>query len=257
MVRAFIAGSIIAIIAPLIGSFLVIKRFSLVADTLAHIALTGVAIGILTGIQPLITTITVTILVAILIERIRTQKKIPGEVVLAIFLPGGLALSIVIMSFAHGFNADFFNYLFGSITTVQPQEIWLMLFLGIGVITTIVLLYNKFLYASFDEESARVNGIPVGLINLTLMFLTAIIVSLSMKVIGILLIGALMVIPITTAMQVSRSFRQSLVLGVFFAFIAVISGLFSAYYLNLPAGGAIVLISLGIFGFVGLVKKHS
>lgn len=256
MIRAFVAGGIIAVIAPLVGSFLVIKRFSLVADTLAHIALTGVAIGVLIGIQPLFTTIVITMFIAGFIEYIRTKKNIPGDIVLAMFLPGGLAVSVVIMNFAHGFNTDLFSYLFGSVTTVQPQEIWLMLFLGIAVITTIVLLYKKLLYTSFDEESARVNGIPVGLINLTLMLLTAIIVSLSMRVVGILLIGALMVIPITTALQISRSFKHNIILGIFFALVAVFSGLLSAYYLNLPAGGTIVLISLGLFGIVGLIKKR-
>ena len=160
------------------------------------------------------------------------------------------------MIFAHGFSADLFSYLFGSITTVQPQEIWLMLFLGIIVISTVVLFYKKLLYTSFDEESARVSGIPVGLFNLLLMILIAIIVSLSIRVISILLIGALMVIPVTTAMQVSRSFKNSIVLGIFFALIAVIAGLLSAYYFNLPAGGTIVLISLGMFGIVGLIKNH-
>lgn len=255
MIRAFIAGAIIAVIAPLIGSFLVVRRFSLVADTLAHIALAGVAIGILTKTQPLIATVVTTMISAIFIERIRASKNIPGEVVLAMFLPGGLALSVILMSFAHGFNADLFSYLFGSITTVQSQEIWLMLFLGMGVVATIVLLYKKLLYTVFDEESAKVSGIPVALVNLLLILLTAIIVSLSMRVIGILLIGALMVIPVTTAMQIAISFRHSLFLAIFFALIAVIAGLFIAYYFNLPAGGTIVLISLGIFGLVGGIKK--
>lgn len=256
MIRAFIAGAIIAVIAPLIGSFLVVRRFSLVTDTLAHIALAGVAIGILTKTQPLIATVVTTMISAIFIERIRASKNIPGEVVLAMFLPGGLALSVILMSFAHGFNADLFSYLFGSITTVQPQEIWLMLFLGMGVVATIVLLYKKLLYTVFDEESAKVSGIPVALVNLLLILLTAIIVSLSMRVIGILLIGALMVIPVTTAMQIAISFRHSLFLAIFFALIAVIAGLFIAYYFNLPAGGTIVLISLVIFGVVGIIRKH-
>lgn len=256
MIRAFIAGIIIAVIAPLIGSFLVVRRFSLVADTLAHIALAGVAIGILTKIQPLIATVATTMIVAVFIERIRVSKNIPGEVVLAMFLPGGLALSVILISFAHGFNADLFSYLFGSITTVQPQEIWLMIFLGMVVVGTIVLLYKKLLYASFDEESAKVSGIPVDMVNVLLMLLTAIIVSLSMRVIGILLIGALMVIPFTTAMQIARSFKHSLLLAILFALIAVIAGLFIAYYFNLPAGGTIVLISLGMFGIVGVIKKR-
>ncbi len=250
MIRAFLAGIMIAIIAPLIGNFLVIRRLSLIADTLSHIALSGVAIGLLIGSQPLLTTIIITVIASIAIEKLRTSKNIPGEAVLAMFLPGGLALSIVLISLAHGFNANLFSYLFGSITTVQENELWLMFGLGIATVATIVFLYKKFLYASFDEESARVSGVPIELVNTMLIILTAITVSLSMRVVGVLLIGALMVIPVITAMQIGRSFKQSIYFSLGFALISVILGLILAYYFNLPAGGAIVLLSLGIFGFV-------
>src|SRR3989344_7285695 len=181
MIRAFAAGLMIAVIAPLIGNFLVIRKFSLIADTLAHIALSGVAIGLLLGLQPLVTTILVTVLAALAIEKLRTGKNIPGDAVLAMFLPGGLALSIVLISIANGFNANLFSYLFGSITTVQENELLLILGLGIVTIATIVILYKKLLYSSFDEESARVSGIPVEATNRVLILLTAITVSLSMR----------------------------------------------------------------------------
>jgi len=250
MIRAFLAGIMIAIIAPLIGNFLVIRRLSLIADTLSHIALSGVAIGLLIGSQPLLTTIILTTIASIAIEKLRTSKNIPGEAVLAMFLPGGLALSIILISLAHGFNANLFSYLFGSITTVEKNELWLIFGLGMVTVATIIILYKKLLYASFDEESARVSGIPIELVNTTLIILTAITVSLSMRVVGVLLIGALMIIPVITAMQVGKSFKQSTYLSVGFALISVIIGLVLAYYFNLPAGGAIVLLSLGIFGFV-------
>lgn len=257
MIRAFMAGIMIAIIAPLIGNFLVVRRFSLIADTLSHVALSGVAIGLLIGTQPLLTTLMVTIIASIAIERLRTGKNIPGEAVLAMFLPGGLALSIVLISLAHGFNANLFSYLFGSITTVREGELWLILGLGILTIVTISLLYKKLLYSSFDEESARVSGIRVELVNTILIILTAITVSLSMRVVGVLLIGALMVIPVVTAMQVGRSFRESLYFSLLFALASVIIGLYLAYYLSLPAGGVIVLLSLSIFGIVALTKKRN
>lgn len=246
----------IAVIAPLIGSFLVIRRFSLIADTLSHVALAGVAIGLLMGTQPMITTVVVTVLAAVAIEKLRRSKDISGEAVLAMFLPGGLALSIVLISLAHGFNANLFSYLFGSITTVSENDMWQILGLGLLTVATISALYKKLLYSSFDEESAKVAGVGVERVNTILVVLTAVTVSLSMRVVGVLLIGALMVIPVVTGMQIGRSFMQSIYYAVGFALAAVIGGLFLAYYLNLPAGGAIVLLALGIFGCVAVVKKH-
>ncbi len=248
MIRALLAGVMIAIIAPLIGNFLVIRRLSLMADTLAHIALAGVGLGVLLGAQPLVVTILVTSLAALSIEWLRSRRQLPAEAVLAMFLPGGLALAVLLISLGNGFNANLFSYLFGSITTVRPEEVWLILGLGAVVITVVLTLYRELLYSSFDEESARVDGIRVGLINSVLIVLTAVTVTLAMRVVGILLIGALMIIPAVTAMQVAKSFRQSLILSIIFALISVLAGLLAAYYLNLPAGASIVLVALGIFG---------
>lgn len=254
MLRALVAGVTIAVIAPLIGNFLVIRRYSLIADTLSHIALAGIGIGLLLGTSPLPVTVVTTILAALLIEWLRSRRKLPAEAVLAMFLPGGLALSVVLISVANGFNTNLFSYLFGSITTVRPEELGLILGLGATVLLTVFVLYRQLLYTSFDEESARVSGLPVGLVNSALITLTAITVTLSMRVVGILLIGALMVVPAVTAMQVARSFRQSMVLSVCFALAAVIVGLLAAYYLNLPAGATIVLLSLVLFGLSTLKK---
>lgn len=255
MVRAFLAGMTIAVLAPLIGHFLVIRRFSLIADTLSHIALSGVAIGLILRTVPLATTVAVTVLASLMIEKLRTTRHLSGDAVLAMFLPGGLALAVVLLSLANGFNANLFSYLFGSITTVRPEELWLIFGLGAAVIMVVVGLYRQLLYASFDEESARVGGVPTGWISAILMVLTAITVALAMRVVGVLLVGALMVIPATTAMQIARSFKHSLFWSVGFAVTAVITGLFLAYYFNLPAGGTIVLLSLGIFGVVLVINK--
>ncbi len=247
MIRAFIAGAIIACIAPLIGNFLVMRRFSLIADTLSHVALTGVAVSALLHTQPLITTIVVTIIASLVIEKLRVSKKIPGDAVLAMFLPGGLALSVVLIALTGGFNAGLFHYLFGSITTVTEGEIWVTGFLGISIVTVVFLLRNQFLAAAFDEDTARVAGYDVDFLNTLLIIITAITVSLSMRIVGVLLIGALLVIPVVTAMRLSRSFKQCMVFSTFFGLMSVLFGLTSAYYLDLPAGGMVVLISLGIF----------
>lgn len=255
MVRAFIAGIIIGTTAPLIGNFLVVRRYALIADTLSHVAISGVAIAMILGTQPLLTTVVVTTLAAILIEKLRSNKKLPGDTVLSMFLPGGLALSIVLISLVNGLNINLFNFLFGSITTVKNSELWLILGLGFLTLATTFLFHKKLLYSSFDEDVARVSGVPVEFMNFLLIVLTSITVSLSMRVVGVLLIGALMTIPTITAMLFARSFSQSLIMSVIMALISVIGGLFAAFYLSLPAGGAIVLLSLVIFIIVFIFNQ--
>lgn len=253
MVRAFMAGLVVAVIAPLIGNFLVVRRLSLIADALSHVALTGVAVGLLMGINPLVTTVICTVIISLIIEEIRGNKQISAESILAMILPGGLAMALVLISIANGFNSNIFTYLFGSITTVTQQDIWIIFILGVGIIGTLILFYRQFVYTSFDEESARTSGIPVRLVNQIFMILIALTVSLAMKVVGALLIGALMVIPVITAMQVARGFRTSIFVSVGVALISVVLGLVASFYGNLPAGATIVLTSLLLFAGVSLI----
>ena len=253
MVRAFIAGSVIGIIAPLIGSFLVTRRYALMADSLAHISLAGIAVGLLIGVYPVYTALLVTIVSAIIIEWLRSERKISGEIALAMFLSGGLAVAIVLISLARGFNVDLFSYLFGSITTVRNIDLWVMGILGLTVMLTVYFFYEEFLYISFSEEAAKVSGIPVRMLNIVLVVLTAITVSLSMRIVGLLLIGALMVIPVVTAMQIAKSFIQTILYAACFGIISVLSGLFISYYADLAAGGTIVVVSLILFGLTSIV----
>ncbi|RJR15029.1 metal ABC transporter permease [Candidatus Microgenomates bacterium] len=255
MIRAFIAGIAISVIAPLIGTFVVVKRFSLIGDTLSHVALVGVAIGLLTGLHPLLTTLVVTIAAAFLIEYLRSRRHISGETVLAMLLPAGLAISLILLAVANGFNSNLFSYLFGSITTVTETDVWLILGMAAVVIVTIGVFYKQLLFVTFDEESARINGIAVERMNLLLVILTAVTVSLAMRIVGVLLIGALMVIPVVTAQQIARSFKASIVIALMFALTSVLVGLLLSYYLSLPAGAAIVLLSLLMFIVVMLFKR--
>lgn len=255
MVRAFIAGGIIGIIAPIMGTFLVAKRYSLMADSLAHVSLAGVAIGLLLGIYPVYTAILVAVITAMVIERLRTQRGVSGEVALAMFLSGGLAISIVLIGLGKGFNVDLFSYLFGSITTVQQTDLWVIGALGLIILSTVLLLYRQLVYIAFDEEAALVSGVPTQFLNGILMVLTAITVSVAMRVVGVLLIGALMVIPVVTAMQLRLSFQRTILAAVGLSLLAVISGLFFSYYLNLASGGTIVVIALIIFFLMILAKR--
>jgi zinc transport system permease protein len=256
VVRGIEAGIIVALIAPLIGIFLVLRRYSLIADTLSHVSLAGVAIGLLLKINPLITAITTAVVSSIAIERLRLSKKVYGESALAIFLSGSLAIAIVLLSLAHGFNVDLFNYLFGSIVTVKQSDVYIIVALGILVCVAIAAFYKELVYITFDEESAQVSGIPTRFINIVLIALAALTVSLAIPIVGILLIAALIVIPVVSALQFRRSFIQTIMIAELISVFSVISGIIVSFYLNLSSGGTIVLVALGIFIITLGLKKN-
>ena len=247
MLRAFAAGILISIIVPLIGVFLVVRRYSLMADTLAHVSLVGVAIGILTNSQPVVSAVAASTLAAVAIEKLRAVKTLFAESILAIFLSGSLAVAVVIMSLAKGLNVSLLSYLFGSISTIGPVDLYMLAAVFICVLLAIVLLYKEFFLVSFDEEFAEAGGVKARSLNLLIVVLAAVTISLSMRIVGILLIGALMVMPVVSAKQFGLSFRNTIILSILFSLVSVMSGLFLSYYLDLASGGTIVLIALVIF----------
>jgi len=255
ILRGLEAGIIVAFIAPLIGIFLVLRRYSLIADTLSHISLAGVAMAFLFGWNPIITTIGVTTLSSIGIEKLRNTKHIYGESALALFLSGGLALATVLLSLGKGFNSNLLNYLFGSIVTVTTNDVLTIFILAIVIVVLIILFYKELVYITFDEESAKVSGLPVRFINTLFIMLVALTISLAIPIIGILLITALIVIPVVTALQLRRSFMRTIIYSEIISILSVVSGIFISYYFNLSTGGTIVLLMLGIFLIVMLSKK--
>lgn len=254
IVRGMEAGIIVALIAPLIGMFLVLRRYSLIADTLSHVSLAGVAIGLLLGVNPLFTAIAVAVVSSVAIERLRLSKKVYGESALSIFLSGSLAIAIVLISIGRGFNVDIFNYLFGSILTVKQSDIYVIAGLGFVVVAAIVAFYKELVYLTFDEESATVSGIPTRLMNVLLIILAACTVAVSIPIIGVLLIAALIVIPVVTALQFKKSFTQTIFIAEALSIFSVISGIITSFYFNLSSGGTIVLIALLLFLLSLLVK---
>lgn len=248
MVRALIAGVAVAIIAPLIGMFLVVKRYSLMADTLAHVSFAGVALGLFLGaVNPVVTAIIASVVAAIGIERLRNSTKIFGESVLALFLSGSLAVAVILIGLAEGLNAGILNYLFGSITTVTVTDVVLISVLAVAVLAAIVVLYKEFFFISFDEELAQASGLRVKFLNGALVVLAAITVSLAARIVGVLLVGALMVIPVISAMQFGRGFRDTMLMAVMLSFVSVVTGLIASYYLDLASGGTIVVAALILF----------
>lgn len=257
MVRAFTAGIAIGIVAPLIGMFLVVRRYSLMADTLAHVSFAGVAIGLLAGINPIFSAIGLSVVAGFGIESLRSTNRIFGESVLALFLSGSLALAVIILSLSKGFNANLFGYLFGSISTVSNTDLWVTICLAVIVFLDVVFLYKELFFTSFDPELAEASGLPVKVINLAMVMLAAVAVAISIRIVGVLLIGALMVIPVISAMQYGKGFRFTLILSVVFSLISVVTGLFASYYYDLASGGAIVMVALIIFVLSLVVGKKS
>jgi zinc transport system permease protein len=255
MHRAFAAGAITALICPAIGAFLVPRRLSLIADTLAHVALAGVALGLLLGIPPIAGALVITLLGALGMERLRAGGALQGDAALAVFLSGGFAVAVVLISLARGFNADLFAILFGSILTVSPADVALIAGLGAVVGATIGTFYKQLLAITLNEDLARTSGVPVSGLNLVLTVLTALTTVVAMRMVGVLLVSAMIVIPTLTGFALARSFKQAILIAIGMALAAVTLGLIAAYYLRLAAGGAIVLTALGIFALASLARR--
>lgn len=247
VVRGLEAGVVIALIAPLIGIFLVLRRYSLIADTLAHVSFAGVALGILLGINPILTAIGASVISSVAVERLRNSRRIYSESALSLFLSGSLAIAIVLISAYHGFSVNLSNYLFGSIVTVRTIDVVTIVITSLVVAILIMAFYKELIFISFDEEAAQVSGIPIRLINTIFIMLAAVVVALSIPIIGILLISALVVIPVLTALQFRQSFKRSIIIAEIFSLISVVAGVISSYYLNISTGGTIVLIALLFF----------
>lgn len=255
MQRALVAGIMIAIICSAIGTFIVLKRLSMIGDGLAHIALGGVALGLFLNVYPVISALIFSVLSAVGINGLK-RAKIYGDVAIAIFFSAGLAVAVVLLSLAKGFNVDLFSYLFGSILTVNETDLEVMLGLSIFILGAVIIFYKELVYITFDETSAKASGIPAEKLNTLLVVLTAITVVVSLKIVGILLVSSLLVVPVAASLQISRNFRETILSSMIFAILSVVAGLIISFYFNLAAGGAIVLTSVIIFLIVMIYKNY-
>ncbi|TVT29447.1 metal ABC transporter permease [Salinicoccus cyprini] len=257
---SFISGLIAGLIAPLIGTFIVIRRLSLIADALSHVTLGGITFGVylssLVGmtINPLITGIVFSVFGALGIERLRSVYKHYQELAIPIIMSFGVALSVLFLSLADGFNQDLFGYLFGSISAVQFFDLILIAVIGIVVLIFIYLLYKEMFLVSFDEEYADVMNISKW-IHFLFIIVVALVISASMRIVGILLVSALMTLPVAAAMRVTSSFKQLMVMSVVFGELAVIAGLFMSFHLDVSPGGTIVLVSLALLAVTIILDR--
>lgn len=255
MQRAFVAGLAVGIVAPVIGLFMVLRRLSLIGDTLAHVTLAGVATGLILRVYPVATAIIFAVGAALGIEKLREQYRQYSELAAAVTLSLAIGLSAVILSWGKTPGVDLFTYLFGSIITVSATDVLIVTGLATAVVVLLCLLYKEIFLITFDEELARAGGLPVGVINILFTVLTAVTVAVTMRVVGVLLVSSLMVLPSATALQISGRFRTTVLLSVAFAETSVIIGLLAAYFLDVVPGGTIVLTAAGILLAVILAKR--
>lgn len=246
MVRALVGGAVVGALAPALGVFLFLRRMSLIADTLSHVAFMGVAIGIATRTFPPFVALIATCSVAAGIEYLRSRRLLPGDAALAIALYTSVAIAVVVISVASGFNRDLFGYLFGSVLSITTVDLWLTFGLGIVTVGFVLLLFAELAQTSLDSDLARTSGVRVDAVNLVLAVLTGATITLSMRVVGVLLVGTLVVVPVFAALRVSAGLRQTMAVAIGLGVLSSVVGLVIAFYADIAPGGSISLTAVGI-----------
>ncbi len=246
MQKALVAGIAVGIICSFMGTFLVLRRYSLFGDGIAHVAFGGISVGLFLGVFPLWTAFIVSIFGGLGLQKLRQSTKISGDAAVAVVLVSGLAVGVILVSSSGGFSVDLFSFLFGSILLISNEDTMMILGISAGIITTLVVLQKQFLHLTFNEEQAKLVGLRTTLLNYAFVVLASITVVTSMRLVGILLISALIVIPNITAMMFGKGFKKTVCISMGISTISVTSGILLSYSLNLAASGTIVIIAVGI-----------
>jgi zinc transport system permease protein len=245
--RALVAAMVVGITAPMVGVFLVQRRLALLGDGMGHVALTGIGLSLLFGTAPLPTAMIAAATGAVVVELIRARSRTAGDLALALVFYGGIAGGVVLASFAGAGSANLTQYLFGAITTVSQDDLRALVVLTLIVFVTLLVAGRSIWLMSLDPEVARVQGVRVVAASALLTVLAAVVVVVGMRVVGILLVSALMIIPVAAAQQLSRSFRTTLIGGAVVGLMASVLGLFASYRLDVAPGGMIVVVALALF----------
>jgi len=261
--NAFLSGLIIGVIAPLLGLFIVVRRLSLIADALSHVALAGIAgslylsqqVLFFAALNPVYLGIASAVGGSLLIEKLRGAYRHYEELAIPVILSAGIGIGAIFISLSKGFGSDLIGYLFGSVSAVSRQDLIVVIVIAIIVITYIRFLYKELFALSFDGEYAKVSGINSRYIQMVFMIIVALVIGASMRIVGILLVSSLMTIPVAAAIQLAKSFKSAMIYSIIFGELAVIIGLVSAYYLDIAPGGTIVVTSIVILLVVLAWKK--
>ena len=246
MQKALVAGIAVGIICSFMGTFLVLRRYSLFGDGIAHVAFGGISVGLFLGVFPLWTAFIVSIFGGLGLQKLRQSTKISGDSAVAVVLVSGLAVGVILVSSSGGFSVDLFSFLFGSILLISNEDTIMILAISAGIIATLTLLQKQFLHLTFNEEQAKLGGLRTTLLNYAFVVLASITVVTSMRLVGILLISALIVIPNITAMQFGKGFKKTVFISMSISVISVVGGILISYSLNVAPSGTIVVIAVGI-----------
>lgn len=254
MIRALIASSVVGLICPLMGIFIVFKRLSLIGDSLSHIALTGIAAATIVGINPIIGSLIASSIAAIIIDKLRKALNEYADLSIAIIMALGVGISGILISISD-VNFDLFSFMYGSIATVNKEDIAIILITALVIVLFIKLFFKELLYITFDEKNARLSNIPVKFINTVFMILTAASITITLRIVGVLLVSSLITIPVATSLRLAKSFKGSIVYSILFGEVAILSGVIVSFYFDLAPGGTIVIISILQLAIVALVSK--
>ncbi|WP_336511502.1 metal ABC transporter permease [Alteribacter salitolerans] len=261
--RGILAGLIIGFVCPLLGAFLLVRRITIISEALSHITLTGIAAGVFLSqsalwlgfINPLYTGLVFSLAGSLLVEKLRQIYKHFQELAIPIILSSGIGIGAILISLSQGSYNEWYNYLFGSIVTVGLGDLGFIFFTGLLALTILIMFYKELLSISFDQEFAKTSGIGVRRINFFFSLLIALVISMSMKVVGILLVGAMVTLPVAASIQLAKSFRQVVILGIVFGELAMIGGIFFSYHLNVATGGMIVVTGVVLLLAAVVLKR--
>ena len=258
MLRALLAGSLIAVLCSVLGCFLVLRRLSLIGDGLAHVTFGSVALALffrLYGATALLVSLPVVMLSSLGIMRLTERARLSGDAAIGIVSSLGIAAGVVLASLGGGFNVDLFSYLFGNILSISREEVLLAVALCAGVLGLVTFFYHDLMAFTFNEELARVSGVRTGAISSLLVLLTSLTVVLAMKLVGIMLISAMLILPASAALQLARGFRTALVLASALGVMSVVGGTVGSVLLNLPTGATIVICNFTVFALIFAGKR--
>jgi len=254
--RALVAGCFIALLCAALGVLLVLRRLSLIGDGLAHVTFGTAALGLLLKMQPVFVSVPLVVLASLGILKLTEKARIHGDAAIGMVSALGVSGGVLLASLAAGFNVDLFSYLFGNILSVTPTEVGMSIALSVIVIAVIIYFYRPLLSISFDEEFARASVINTSAINNLVAVLTGVTVVLAMRLVGIMLTSALLILPAVGAFQVARSFKSTMAVAVSIALLSVLIGVFLSFVFNLPTGALIVLLNLCFFVLLYTVGRH-
>lgn len=254
MQNAFLISILISILCPLIGIFLVLRRYSMIGDTLAHASLAGVAFGLLMKTNPIITAFLATSIFGIAIEFLRGYFKKYAELILVIVLSFSIGIAITIISAGY-VHTDVEAFLFGSVLTVSRDDFYMVLMLVVVSLITILMFYNQLVFITFDEIGAKIAGIKSKLINYIFAILVAATISVCIRIVGVLVISSMIALPVAAALQLNKGFKATLIFSMIFSFVDIMSGIILSYYLNAAPGGVTALVSVILLIMVIIFKN--